>query len=160
MNKKFVLPISVEEFAAYLDGNLSHEEMEKVESFIANDEAIRDITMNCQAIDDTMTNSEPLELLIPDEISFFDFEIPSIDDSILNDDFFDFSEVAACAESTIMNGVIETDDVGVDAHKIDNIDVLDHSELSDYTTENNNNILMNQDGVDIDDTPESNDIYI
>ncbi len=73
-----MLPVSVEEFAAFLDGNLSQEHMNKVETIIATDDAMHDIALNCQAIDDSMTNSESIELMLPDELSSLDFALQII----------------------------------------------------------------------------------
>lgn len=153
-----MLPVSVEGFAAYLDGNLSQEDMAKVESVISTDDAMHDILINCQAIDDAMINCGPLELLIPDEISSLDFEIPSIDDNIFNDGYFDFPEVTACAAELIINEATDTEDVDAHANANEDLDVLNHPRFTEDITENIDNHLTNQDGVDINDTPEFNDL--
>lgn len=77
-------PVSIEEFAAYLDGNLSDDEMKAVSSVIANDDAMQDIVLNSQTIDETLSNCEPLDLMLPDNLSSVDFEFPQFEDT--NDD--------------------------------------------------------------------------
>ena len=54
MHKDFEPPISIEEFAAYLDGNLSDDEMQRVSSEIENDEAMQDIAVNNLSIEDAL----------------------------------------------------------------------------------------------------------
>ena len=88
-------PVSIEEFAAYLDGNLSDDEMKAVSSVIANDDAMQDIVLNSQTIDETLSNCEPLDLMLPDNLSSIDFEIPQFEDT--NDDNWKQLEVAAYA---------------------------------------------------------------
>ena len=46
MHKDFVPPVSIEEFAAYLDGNLSEEEMNKITSVINIEDNLQAIMSN------------------------------------------------------------------------------------------------------------------
>ena len=39
-------PVSIEEFAAYLDGNLSDDEMQRIDSVIENDESMQGVMEN------------------------------------------------------------------------------------------------------------------
>ena len=43
MHKDFVPPVSIEEFAAYLDGNLTDDGMEYISSVISNNQNLADI---------------------------------------------------------------------------------------------------------------------
>ena len=61
MYKDFVPPVSIEEFAAYLDGNLSDDEMQRVSSVIENDEAMQDIAVNNLSIEDALSHYESSE---------------------------------------------------------------------------------------------------
>lgn len=155
MHSNFIPPISIEDFAAYLDGNLLPEDMDNVSAIIENDSAMQDIAFNFQAIDDTMTNNEPLEFMLPNELSSLDFEIPSIDNNIYNDDFYDIQKVA---DTLAMDETTGADDVDIDTYTNDDTSVLGHQNLSDYSTDNNDNNLINQDSVDLDDTPDYNDL--
>ena len=101
MYKDFVPPVSIEEFAAYLDGNLTEDGMNEVASAINSEDNLHAIMSSCQTVDDTLANYEPLQLTVPDEISTMDFEIPNVNDcDYLNiGDWADF-DVAACAADT------------------------------------------------------------
>lgn len=94
-------PVSIEEFAAYLDGNLTEDGMNEVASAINSEDNLHAIMSSCQTVDDTLANYEPLQLTVPDEISTMDFEIPNVNDGDdLNiGDWADF-DVAACAADT------------------------------------------------------------
>ena len=156
MNNEFILPVSIEKFAAYLDGNLSQVDMAKMESIIATDDAMQDIAMNCQAIDDTMINSEPLELMLPEDLSSLDFELPIIEDSTFNDNNFEYPEVAACASESIDDRA-EIEENNVDLPTNDDFDVVNHVSFSEDITENIDNHISNQDGVENFDTPDYNE---
>ena len=80
MNKDFMPPVSIEEFAAYLDGNLTEDGMNEVASAINSEDNLHAIMTRCQTVDDTLANYEPLQLTVPDEISTMDFEIPNVND--------------------------------------------------------------------------------
>ncbi|MEI3469813.1 MAG: hypothetical protein V8Q76_14730 [Bacteroides intestinalis] len=157
MDNEFMLPVSVEEFAAFLDGNLSQEHMNKVETIIATDDAMHDIALNCQAIDDSMTNSESIELMLPDELSSLDFELPIIEDNYFDDNNFDYPEVAACAAEPI-DDTTDAEGTDVDSPINEDLDVLNHPGFSEDATENIDNHLTNQDGVENLDTLEFNDL--
>ena len=73
MHKNFVPPISIEEFAAYLDGNLSEEEMNKITSVINIEDNLQAIMSNCHTIDNSMASYERFEQIIPKDILSDDF---------------------------------------------------------------------------------------
>lgn len=90
--------VSIEEFAAYLDGNLTEDGMNEVASAINSENSLHAIMSSCQTVDDTLANYEPLQLTVPDEISTMDFEIPNVNDG----DYFNIGDwadldVAACS---------------------------------------------------------------
>lgn len=91
-------PVSIEEFAAYLDGNLTEDGMNEVASAINSEDNLHAIMSSCQTVDDTLANYEPLQLTVPDEISTMDFEIPNVN----NGDYLNIGDwadldVAACS---------------------------------------------------------------
>lgn len=101
MNKDFMPPVSIEEFAAYLDGNLTEDGMNEVASAINSEDNLHAIMSSCQTVDDTLANYEPLQLTVPDEISTMDFEIPNVNDGdYLNIGDWADLDVAACAADT------------------------------------------------------------
>lgn len=94
-------PVSIEEFAAYLDGNLTEDGMNEVASAINSEDNLHAIMSSCQTVDDTLANYEPLQLTVPDEISTMDFEIPNVNDGdYLNIGDWADLDVAACAADT------------------------------------------------------------
>ena len=98
MNKDFMPPVSIEEFAAYLDGNLTEDGMNEVASAINSEDNLHAIMSSCQTVDDTLANYEPLQLTVPDEISSMDFEIPNVNDGdYLNIGDWADLDVAACS---------------------------------------------------------------
>lgn len=110
MHKDFVPPVSIEEFAAYLDGNLSDDEMQRVSSVIENDGAMQNIADNNQSIEDTLSHFESSEFTLPDELTSLDFEIPQFDDSMNFDNAWEDLEVAACVADTTCHAPTEYDD--------------------------------------------------
>lgn len=104
-------PVSIEEFAAYLDGNLTEDGMNEVASAILSNDSLQNIMSSCCAIDDTIVNYEPLQLTVPVDISSTDFEIPQMDDndSLNIGDWADL-DVAACAAAHFEADAMETKD--------------------------------------------------
>lgn len=91
-------PVSIEEFAAYLDGNLTEDGMNEVASAINSEDNLHAIMSSCQTVDDTLANYKPLQLTVPDEISTMDFEIPNVNDGdYLNIGDWADLDVAACS---------------------------------------------------------------
>jgi len=77
MDKMLQPSISVEKFAAYLDGNLLPEEMANISSAIEQSELLQDIMDASDLADETLANYSEYELALPQELSSLDFEIPS-----------------------------------------------------------------------------------
>ena len=147
MHKDFVPPISIEEFAAYLDGNLSDDEMQRVSSVIENDEAMQDIAVNNLSIEDALSHYESSEFTLPDELTSLDFEIPQFDDSnSMNfDNAWEDLEVAACAADTTYCAPAEYDDSSTLPSHEDTVGIHHEECLGDVS-----------DGIDHDITQEHN----
>ena len=92
MHKDFVPPVSIEEFAAYLDENLSEEEMNKITSVINIEGNLQTIMSNCYTIDNAMASYERFEHIIPKDILSDNFEIPDFNNDIENGDIMSISE--------------------------------------------------------------------
>lgn len=136
-------PVSIEKFAAYLDGNLSDDEMQRVKAVIDGDEGMQDVISNNQYIDETLSNNKPLELVLPDELTQFDFDIPQFDDSINIDGYWEELEVAACAENEIYDDSYIDSECSTDMnHGRD--DVIHHTDFSSHTDEYINNDLTQE----------------
>lgn len=144
MHKDFMPPVSIEEFAAYLDGNLSDDEMKAVSSVIANDDAMQDIVLNSQTIDETLSNCEPLDLMLPDNLSSVDFEFPQFEDT--NDDNWKQLEVAAYAPDVpYYDTSIEDDDSTTD---YDDNDFLHHTNIDDTLNDINNDYSQEHNAIE------------
>lgn len=137
MHKDFVPPISIEEFAAYLDGNLSDNDMQRVSSVIENNEAMHDIVLNSQSVDEALSNYEPLELVLPDELASLDFDIPQFDDGNDMGSEWENLAVAVCAPDVVYDASIIDDDCS--AMTIQDADTLHHTVFSDNVTNDINN---------------------
>ena len=147
MHKDFEPPISIEEFAAYLDGNLSDDEMQRVSSVIENDEAMQDTAVNNLSIEDALSHCESSEFILPDELTSLDFEIPQFDDShSMNfDNVWEDLEVAACAADTTYCDPTEYDDSSTLPSHEDTVGIHHEECLGDVS-----------DGIDYDITQEHN----
>ena len=90
IDNNFDYPVSVEEFAAYLDGNLSEEDAERVYSIIEQNDTMQGV-MNCiELSDNALEEQSAYETIIPDDILNSEFEIPDVGFSIpLNNDYTD-----------------------------------------------------------------------
>lgn len=95
-------PVSIEEFAAYMDGNLSEDEMQRVDSVIENDETMQGVMDSMEQSELTLAEYGQDDML-PKEIADGEFDLPVIDDNIVGGGgFFNpFAAVAACAAAPI-----------------------------------------------------------
>ena len=75
-------PVSIEEFAAYIDGNLSDDEMQRVSSVIENDESMLDIVDQNILVGILQDNYDMDSDLLPLELKNMDFTIPEVDSFI------------------------------------------------------------------------------
>ena len=83
MHKDFVPPVSIEEFAAYLDGNLTEDGMKNISSIISCNKNLADIAGINDVVDVTKEQYMQDDELLPSEIESMDFEIPEISDEIV-----------------------------------------------------------------------------
>lgn len=141
MDSQFISPISIEKFAAYLDGNLSEAEMHSISLLIDGNEDLQEIIDTNDSIEDTYDYNDFVgEADIPNEIERMDFEIPNLDtvntpfDS--NEVYSWEADIAACADETV--------DIEIPLFK-DN-PLVD----SDLQQSDNNNLLMTDIDTEID----------
>ena len=83
MDRKSTLPVSPEQFAAYLDGNLTDVEMAHIERLAAADDGMRELLAANDAVDDWLDENGSAEDDVPEILRNGDFPIPDIDDSTL-----------------------------------------------------------------------------
>lgn len=74
---KHSLP-SIEQFAAYLDGNLSQSEMQQISQLIEHDSVLNQLINASDAVDDTIADFTDADLQLPPEIIGSDFQLPTI----------------------------------------------------------------------------------
>lgn len=80
MNKHFTPAISEEKFAAWLDGMLPADEMQKVSRLVENDNAMHDIYVSSMITDDSLSQHSD-EFALSEGSIFDDFELPSLNDN-------------------------------------------------------------------------------
>lgn len=74
-----ILPISIEKFAAFLDGNLAAEEMQGVAALISENDEMQMIVDTNSLIDDTLSTYSANESELPFELQSLDFALPDLD---------------------------------------------------------------------------------
>lgn len=106
MDKEFMLPLSIEEFAAYLDGNLSEDEMNRIDALVSTNPEMEELVDIADEVD------EDVQIYMQDEFAFeadvtaledSDFDIPNLDEDITPSTVGDISEyrdVACTANET------------------------------------------------------------
>ena len=92
-------PVSIEEFAAYLDGNLSDDEMQRVSSVIDNDEMMQGVMDSMEQSELTLAEYGQEDMQLPEELCREMFHMPIIkkDGSNYIENLESFSRVAAFA---------------------------------------------------------------
>lgn len=152
MNNDFMESINIEKFAAYLDGNLSMDEAQKISQFAEHDGMLRELLNASTLIDDTIAGYNETDLQLPPVIADLGFDLPTIpsdDISQLADlsselDFgFENIMVAACADVA---------DIGLDADDIvsDN-DIVGDGALTEAQIDNDSvQLNMDNDGTSLD----------
>lgn len=79
MHNDFMPNISIEEFAAYLDGNLLPDGMERIEQVISSDPSLAAIKGLSDRVESDVVSFYENNLQIPESIANLDFELPDID---------------------------------------------------------------------------------
>lgn len=83
MDKHFNPSISIEKFAAYLDGNLPEDEMQRISSLTENDNTLKSILDVSEQIDASLEEYSSNGLQIPEDIINWDFELPDMNDTFV-----------------------------------------------------------------------------
>lgn len=85
MNEDMKYLVSVEEFAAFLDGNLTQEGMNRISSIVDTNKTMHDLVMSSHYIDEELSNYDSLNLSLPEELMSLDFDIPEIENVEIGD---------------------------------------------------------------------------
>lgn len=119
MDKTFMPPVSIEEFAAYLDGNLSEDEMNRIDTLVSTNPDMEELVAISDEID------EDVQVYLQDEFAYeadmtaledSDFDIPNLDGDILPQTEIDDLEQrgVACAADEVADieelGSLDDDD--------------------------------------------------
>lgn len=132
MLKHTSLP-SIEEFAAFLDGNLSANDMQQFTQLAAHDDALHQLLHANSVVDDTLDGFKDADLQLPADLMYADFELPEIpssdDASTLvspsPEPMGDMRD-AACADDDIS----AYSDINQDEHITIGKDIFDNSSLT------------------------------
>lgn len=73
MDKPFVPPISIEKFAAYLDGNLPENEMLNVSLLIESNDDMQQIMQINDSVNEALEANDFIDMDLPEEIAPMDF---------------------------------------------------------------------------------------
>lgn len=105
MDKNFMPPVSIEKFAAYLDGNLSEDEMNRIDTLVSTNPDMEELVAISDEVD------EDIQIYMQDEFAYeadmtaledSDFDIPNLDADIpphTGTDNPDYREVACAADA-------------------------------------------------------------
>ena len=122
MHKDFVPTVSIEKFAAYLDGNLTEEGMNEVASAIHSDDSLQDILSSGYMVDETLSTYDDWNQIVQDDIFTDSFDIPNIEENLDASDIFPQNEDSIYAETV---------DVSYD---VDNITVTENDKINTVNT--------------------------
>ena len=118
MHKDFVPPVSIEEFAAYLDGNLTEDGMNEIALAIHSDDSLQNILSSGYMVDETLSTYDDWNQIVQDDIFTDSFDIPNIEGNL------DASDIFPQNEDSIYS---ETVDVSYD---VDNITVTENDKIN------------------------------
>lgn len=106
MHKDFVPSVSIEEFAAYLDGNLTEDGMNEIASAIHSDDSLQDILSSGYMVDETLSTYDDGNQIVQDDIFTDSFDIPNIEGNLDASDIFPQNEDSIYAETVdVLYGV-------------------------------------------------------
>lgn len=92
--------VSIEQFAAFLDGNLSEEDMQNISAAIDANPEFTTILSDVMSVNDSLDFLSEHENILPDELQNMDFEIPEILSPSLTDTTVDLYMADAEDESS------------------------------------------------------------
>lgn len=109
-----IFPVSIEKFAAYLDGNLSADEMQEMSALVSSDSCMLDIISASEIVDNTVENYTPEEIAeFHETIESSPFSLPDLDSPGLESmvDFFtpEEGEVLALSGSEAVGSIAQED---------------------------------------------------
>ena len=158
MENNFIPPISIEKFAAYLDENLSADEMHHMSALVGADSKMQEIMELSNFMDDSLHDNNNDSTKLPDEILSMNFEIPSIDtDSYDLQKEILFNDGVASLHLTVDSIVDVETDINSDNKPEDDF-FEKNCEEGDRINENELSINTDESDKHLVDTDESNDL--
>lgn len=148
---------SIEEFAAFLDGNLLQGDMQQFSQLAAHNGALHQLLQANSVVDDTLDGFTDADLQLPVDLVNTDFKLPEMSSSddastlvSLSPEPMDDMLVAACAD----DDVSAFSDINQDEHITIGEDILDNSSqtMPDNDGFDNNDDLSGSFSNDILDT--------
>lgn len=151
---------SIEQIAAFLDGNLSEKDMQQFSLLAEHDSTLRQLLDASSEVDEAMTNFTDVDLQLPTDIAGSSFELPeldnyedfSFDDSFTKKDCL-YQQYGKHVEDYSKHGKLRSSLVDEIMDELDN-EILDEGEMSESDIEPNLNIDDNNFDNDL------SDIYI
>lgn len=159
MHKDFVPPISIEEFAAYLDGNLSAAEMNRVANLVSNNSDMEEIVSISDVVDEDMQAYMQDEFAYEADMSALensDYDIPNLEADIplrLEDDNLEYREdvyAADAADEISESGEMTPFNSGKETEK----EILDNDGLLSFHNEGSDRICIEEGKSDSTETPD------
>lgn len=150
LDKIFMSPISIEKFAAYLDGNLSEDEMNRIDALVSSNPDMEELVAISDEID------EDIQVYMQDEFAYeadmtvledIDFDIPNLDADLtphVGTDTPDYREVAYAADAADgITDINETNQLNVDdkicEDEFGNDEFMTHQDDDSFSTISENN---------------------
>lgn len=149
MDNHFNPPVSIEKFAAYIEGNLPEDEMRQISSLIANDDALKSILDVSEQVDASLGDYASCGLQIPEELLTLDFELPGIHDTSVSldmastDDML-MADVAICADEPNFMEDNSNDHLDRDDFGINNQDYSNEGNSDDFSNFDNAQISLDE----------------
>lgn len=146
MDKNFMPPVSIEKFAAYLDGNLSDDEMNRIEALVSTNPDMEELVAISDEVD------EDIQVYMQDEFAYeadmtaledSDFDIPNLEADLtphVGTDTPDYREVACAADAadriTDMDETtqLNDDDEEIGEDEFENNDFITHQDDGSFST--------------------------
>lgn len=123
MDNLFDSGISIEKFAAYLDGNLSDQEMNEVSSFIDSNEKMQNFSLVNNQIEGAISSYSVQDMELPSALQSTDFDFPCIEGAVIDSDPFDNSHEEVGLSDSCCD--VNFEDFQFDNGETDDIDYYD-----------------------------------
>ncbi len=155
MDKDFMPPVSIEKFAAYLDGNLSEDEMNRIDALVSTNPDMGELVVISDEVD------EDIQVYMQNEFAYeadmtalenSDFDIPNLDADItphIGDDSTEYREVACVADAA--DEITDIDETVEEMFESDEFQFLQNEDSPNTFNEGNDNNAQESSDFSLDD---------